>query len=141
MAKENKKIIEKPWAVYGWKSGSYGIGKVVQDFNNALWIKDFDEDDLTCWEPKWVKTFKTSGEAARYFFENQVPCEVQFSKSDITKCLFANFPKALKQEAVQSLHDALFVYQNKLSSQSSPKCTKLSKTEKINYTLEQSNIC
>jgi hypothetical protein len=64
-------------------------------------IKYFDKDGLNCWEPKGIETFKTSKKAVRYFFETQILCKLQFSKKDISERLFTNFPKALKQEAIQ----------------------------------------
>lgn len=90
---------------------------------------------------KWVKNFRTSDEAVKYFFENQSFLDYpRLSKSDITKRLSVNFPKALKQESIQNFYNTLVSYQNKLSSQSSPKCT-ISEQERIDYALAQSNIC
>jgi hypothetical protein len=70
----------------------------------------------------YVRIFKTSNEAAEYFLKHQ-GSENRFSK--VLNKLLINFPKAMKQESIQNLYDMLVSYQNKLSSQSLPKCTVL----------------
>lgn len=87
-------------------------------------IKFFEEQNHPeLYDMDYVKTFKTSKEAIDYFLRNQVSYEDPFSKREITMLLLSNFPKALKQEAVQNIYQTLIAYKNKLSSQSLPKCT------------------
>lgn len=76
-----------------------------------------------CWDSKWVKRFDHSTEAINYFFEHQGLVEYPNSIRDTTRRLIINFPTAMKQESLQTLHDTLVAYKNKLSSQSQPKCT------------------
>jgi hypothetical protein len=86
----------------------------------------------------YVQIFKTSNEAAEYFLKHQ-GSENRLSK--VFNKLLVNFPQAMKQESIQNFYNTLVSYQNKLSSRSLPKCTIISQKEKINYALEQSNIC
>lgn len=139
MANENKELIEKPWAVYSYGLGTSGIAKVVKEYESGLDLKYSDYDkDWNPWESFAVKKFKTSEEAIIYHSENNFS---GLNLHEVRMVFCRDFSKTLKHEAIQNLYNTLVSYQNKLSSQSSPKCTNFSEREKTNYTLEQSNIC
>ena len=145
MAENLNSKIEKPWAVYGAEDGSWDIGRLLSlSKDKQTGEIRYTEGQMyppEYWEMKWVRTFKTSTEAADYFFNNQGLVECPSRLKDITKRLLQNFPQSLKQESIQNLYNTLVYYKNKLSSPSLPKCTDVPEREKIDYTLEQSNIC
>jgi hypothetical protein len=142
MAKNLSSKIEKPWAVYGAGGEAWDIGLIHslssdQRTGHIIYTEgQYYPPEL--WDMDYVKIFKTSNEATEYFLKHQ-SSENRFSK--VLNKLLINFPKAMKRESIQNLYDLLVSYKNKLSSQSSPKCTGTSENEKVNYVLEQSNIC
>jgi hypothetical protein len=133
--------MENKWAVYGWFGQAWDIGIVACNFNKGVYIKETEEQKthLDYWDLKRIKRFDTSSEAIDYFFNHQGLAESPDSIEDITKRLTMNFPTAMKQEAVQSLHDILVAHYDTLS-QSLPKCT----TEKVDLCkgcLRQEKTC
>jgi hypothetical protein len=122
----NEEKIEKLWAVYGGLTGCCNMGYVMKISSGKVYLQAYETQkfDLDEREASKVTTFKTSKELIDYFFNNQILTDDAYSKQDITKILIVQFPKAIKKEKVQSLHDTLVAYQNKReSSQSLPKCT------------------
>jgi hypothetical protein len=122
---ENIKPIEKPWAVYSFGGGPSGIGLVVSDDSDVIRIQ-YSEGQLypaELWETRAVKRFDSSQEAIDHYLNTGSIFEKE-SPQDLTRMLKTFFPKALKQEQIQSLHDTLSAYESKQRSQSSPKCTK-----------------
>jgi hypothetical protein len=112
--------IEKPWAVYGWYLGTWDIGRVVQKGRNSLDLQYIEGQMYPpeSWDPKWVKTFRTSKEAIDCFFKTQSSFYDASSVKSITDRLIDDFPKAMKQESLQTIHDVLSAY-----AQTLPKCT------------------
>jgi hypothetical protein len=129
MAEEKPQVIEKPWAVYGWFLGAWDLGRIVEeseDSKNTVLIQYWDEqtDSPACWKSKFVKRFDTSSEAINYLFENQsLGLDSVDTKEEIFRRVLYRFPTAMKQEVLQTFNDTLVAYQNKLSSQTLPKCT------------------
>ena len=130
--------IEKPWAVYSWGLGTSGIAKVVKEYENGLDLKYSDYNrDWNPWESFAVKRFNSSDEAILYHSKNNFSGLTLYE----VKTIFCrDFPKTLKQESIQNFYNTLVSYKNKISSQSSPKCTEVSKSEEVSYALEQSNV-
>jgi hypothetical protein len=118
---ENIKSIEKPWAVYSWGGGPSGIGLVVSDDSGVIRIQYSEGQHYPAelWETRAVKRFGSSQEAINYYLNTGSIFEKE-SSNELTHMLKTFFPKALKQEQFQSLHNTLLAYKEQ-RSQSSPK--------------------
>ncbi len=102
----SNKIIEKPWAVYGWYLGSWNIGRILKYNVDSPQIQ-YSEGQmypLASWDPKWVTTFKSLNEAVDHFIIHQTGIyEEIYSKEKILKELSRYFPAAIKQERQREL--------------------------------------
>lgn len=107
-----QKLIEKPWAVYSFCSyegrNASGIGKVTNLIDFAIQYSEEQRYSAKPWDPRYVKTFRTSAEALDYFFENNQ--EKNITKQKAQKIFLDNFPS----ERINF---------EKLLAQSQPKCT------------------
>ncbi len=89
--------IEESWAVYGWFSGAWGIGKIIEDSKNTCYIRYWDKHLPECWDSSWVHKFKTSLEAINYFWENYNEDERYFvSKEKVIEDFIYDFPEERK---------------------------------------------
>jgi hypothetical protein len=121
MVEQNKEI-EKPRAVYSHNLFS-GIGEVIQEWPDGYVMLKYSENQHFSpqgWKPNFIRRFSTAKAALEYrlIFETD-----SFLKKKLTTSFYQEFPTAMKQEAVQTLHDTLIVYKNAKLSQSQPKCT------------------
>jgi hypothetical protein len=126
--------IEKPWVVYGTLLGPFDIGRLVKELRGSPMIQFSEEPFYSpfLWNPKYIIQFNNSNEAVNYFWEHDsIGAVIDFScKEKVLKRLIKNFPKAMKQEQVQSIHDLLVSYLNLQFAQTSPKCTEESEYSK-----------
>ena len=121
-----EKKIEKPWAVYkGVMFFPIGVGLIVKEAEGGtLYIQYSERGSEKCWDPTYVSRFGTPIEAASYFVERREGVlEKKLNK------LYENFPKSIKKEKLEELHNLLVQRRNILIAQSSPKCTE----HQINY--------
>jgi len=83
--------IEKPWAVYGWFMGSWGIGKIVNR-GHTLDIQYCEGQHYPpeCWDPKWVKRFDNPVKAMAYFKVHVH--DSYYTKEKIIESFLRNFP-------------------------------------------------
>src|SRR4030042_1580618 len=95
MSENSRPKMEKPWAVYGWHGGSWGIGKVIYDFPSNIEILYYENEVISnSWDPKWVKKFKDPIKAMAYFLIHQ---QYRYSDNPYTKIgilerFIRNFP-------------------------------------------------
>jgi len=113
MLEKNLKKIRNPWAVYGWFNGAWDIGRIRKESPKGFYL-EYQENKsnlVDFWDKKWVKRFKTSSNAVRYFLRHQyISGENFLLENDITRQLKKNFPKAIKQEAEQLSNNSLVGY-------------------------------
>lgn len=113
--------IEKPWAVYGLITKF--IGRIVNEDKNGYGCSiRYCEGQLysaSLWRNSSIQKFATSKEAINYLLSKNS----EYSKRELTNNLLEDFPKAMKQESLQTFHDLLISYMNHKSAQTSPKCT------------------
>lgn len=109
MLNETEKPIEKPWAVYGWSLGSWGIGKIVNR-GHTLDIQYCEGQHYPpeCWDPKWVKRFDNPVKAMAYFKVHVH--DSYYTKEEIIESFLRNFPS--EETNLE-----------KFLAQTSPKCT------------------
>jgi hypothetical protein len=87
---ENTEEISKPWAVYGWFLGPWGIGKVIRDSPGSLDIR-YSEGQLypaELWDAKWVRKFDSPIKAIAYYLVKN-PGQ---TREEILKEFLQNFP-------------------------------------------------
>jgi len=102
-----KEKISKPWAVYLSNFGPIGIGKIIEESKGSCYIQySQNNHDPACWDPEWVKKFKTSKVAIDYFLNKNA----QYSKRELKEIFLSNFPTKKKKL-------------EKMLEQSLPKCT------------------
>ena len=126
MVEEQK--IEKPWAVYkGTMFSPIGVGLIVKEAERGtLYIQYSERDSEECWDPTYVSRFGTPTEAASYFVERR-----EGVLEEKLNRLYGNFPKFIKKEKLEELHNLLVQRRNMLIAQSSPKCTTFGKNRKL----------
>lgn len=70
MPNEEKKI-ENPWCLYGGTVGWRGVGKIIEENKNDLFIvyseKDLEKNEWHSWVPEYVKRFAALKEAAEEY--------------------------------------------------------------------------
>ncbi len=122
MSEKTQKSIEKPWAVYSY-IWPMGIGRVESQAWKSVYIR-YSEGQLfplQLWDPHYVTRFDNHTQAIDYFFSRNR----DYSKRYLTQKVFEDFPKAIRKESLQQIHDILINYlQQNPHSQSQPKCTK-----------------
>ncbi len=84
--------IEKPWAVYGWWGGSWGIGKIIVERKNSVDIKYHEVQfyPAECWDTKWVERFDDPVRAMAYF---KIYNREDYSKGEILERFLTSFPE------------------------------------------------
>jgi hypothetical protein len=108
MTKQNSKKIEKPWAVYGWYLGSWGIGKVVEEKHSNCCEIQYCEGQMyppELWDSKWVNRFQNPLESINYFLEHNSNKDHYYKKEIIIQEFLSHFPsekKNLKKLLAQS---------------------------------------
>ncbi len=114
MSDKTSNKIEKPWSVL---SGPYrDIIRVVREESGKVYTKSFERQYYeTEWSSSSTQRFKTAREAIACYCAQNITVP-----SGITSSLIQNFPIAMRQEYLQSIHDILYTY-----SQSQPKYTGL----------------
>jgi hypothetical protein len=91
--------IQKPWAVYGWYTGSWDIGKVTSESENSLYIQYCEGQHYLpeCWDFKWVKVFDDPLKAIAYFLVHKNKLEEgSNNKEKVVKTFLRNFPNERK---------------------------------------------
>jgi hypothetical protein len=89
-----KKKIEKPWAVYGYVLGAWGIGKVTQESGKCLDIL-YSEGQYyppSLWDSKWVTRFDDPEDALDYYISH-IPLEEK-SREQASRIFYSDFPSA-----------------------------------------------
>jgi hypothetical protein len=117
-----EKEIEKPWAIISsWMGLSY-IGRIIKkQSSTALFIQDLEDQIYppSRWDARYIQEFKTSKEVEDYFWNNANDASSHIildKKENIHEYLLSHFPKTMKQETLQTLHDILINYKTALSS-------------------------
>ena len=98
---EERKI-ENPWAVYEWYAGSFGIGKIIQESSNSVWIEYCEGQQYppACWDSKWVKRFDSPAKSISYFLVHQLKnSEESYNEKEAINLFLRNFPNERKNIA------------------------------------------
>jgi len=90
-----KRKISKPWAVYGGVFGPRGIGLIVDQDKNYLYIQNSENQRFTaqCFGREDIFRFNTPKLAINYFLKNSN----QYSKKELKKIFLKNFPTQKKR--------------------------------------------
>ncbi|MCL5018691.1 MAG: hypothetical protein M1416_02925 [Candidatus Pacearchaeota archaeon] len=93
-----KEEIKKPWAVYGWLLGAWGIGKVTSESRNSVDILYIEGQryPIQVWEKKWVNQFDNPIKAMAYFLVHQTINDRPYDKKDILRKFMNDFPSEEK---------------------------------------------
>ncbi len=129
MSSKIKKRIEKPWAVYGLITKF--IGRVIGECKGGVDLK-YSEGQLFAsqlWSSYAIERFSTSEEAINYLLS----MNHNYSKKGLTQKVFEDFPKTVRKESLQQIHDTLTAYVLQMfRAQSKPKRKrKLKQLERI----------
>lgn len=89
----NSEPINKPWCLYGGAVGWRGIGKIVSETKNCVWVKYTQNSDVCAWGHDYVKRFSTLAEAAEEFARYKGK---KFSR--VLERMLDDFPEEAKQE-------------------------------------------
>jgi hypothetical protein len=111
---EEKKSIQKPWAIYGLVTKF--IGRVSSDHDGFVNLL-YSEGQLflpQSWSFRHVHRFDNYQEAIDFLLRQYGG----YSRRQLTEQVLDDFPKAVRQESLQHIHNLLSVY-----AQSQPKLT------------------
>ncbi len=87
--------IEKPWAVYGWDMGAYGIGRIVQEKICSLGIIYSEKigAPIQTWVEAQVHRFDNPVKAIAYFLVHKMKYfDLGYTKEKVINEFLENFP-------------------------------------------------